>query len=153
MKTNELTAPDISLNILYADKNIEDHFFFAKILNSLPFRMQLTIVENGVDLMEYLSSHLNKLPDVLFLDCYNLRGKNGAECLSEIKQNPELRQLPVIIYSSYLNEEVLDGLFKSGADYYIGKSGLAGLKPRLQYVFEFILENKPSTPIKSQYVM
>lgn len=149
MKTNELTA----LNILYADKSMEDHFFFAKVLNSLSFRMQLTIVENGVDLMEYLSSHLNKLPDVLFMDCYNLRGKNGTECLGEIKQNQELKHLPVIIYSSYLNEEVLDGLFKSGADYYIRKSGLVGLKPKLQYVFEFILENKPRTPIKSQYVM
>ena len=47
--------------------------------------------------------------------------KNGFECLSEIKHNPKLKQLPVIIFSTSFEQEVVNLLYKNGAQYFIRK--------------------------------
>jgi CheY-like chemotaxis protein len=153
MKTQEFTAhQDIPSNILYADDDSDDHFFFEKVLATIPFHTKLTTVEDGELLMKYLFEHFDNLPDVLFLD-YNMPRKSGAECLSEIKLNPKLKDLPVIIYSTYLHEEIADELFKAGAHFYIRKTDLVELKSALQFVFSLIVENKFIRPSRTQFII
>ena len=69
-----------TIDILLADDDKDDHFFFSRVLKSLSFATKLTIVEDGEQLMTHLLGASNILPDVLFLD-QNMPRKNGWECL------------------------------------------------------------------------
>ena len=115
------------LNILLADDDTDDCIFFAKALEALPiFTTRLTSVHDGEELMNYLSENSENLPDVLFLDL-SMPRKTGFECLSEIKQNEKLKNLPVFVVSTsyprdmYYERDMVNMLFKIGAHDYIRK--------------------------------
>lgn len=108
------------LNILLADDDPDDCLFFKEALAGLPLPPHLTTVPNGEHLMHLLRNEKHTLPDVLFLDL-NMPRKNGFECLSEIKGNEKLKILPVIVFSTSFEVEVVNSLYKSGAQYFIRK--------------------------------
>jgi CheY-like chemotaxis protein len=112
----------ISVNLLLADDDEDDCMFFSEALKELPIDSSLKTVNNGEQLMSLLTTNPATLPDILFLDL-NMPRKTGYECLSEIKFNDRLKQLPVIIYSTSLNHELVDLLYEKGADHYIRKPG------------------------------
>ena len=111
-----------SIHILYADDDIDDCNFFKEAASALPMNTQVTIVMDGEELMKYLSENEEDLPHVLFLDI-NMPRKNGLECLSEIKKNLKLKDLPVVMFSTSKSNEKIDALFKSGANVYVHKPG------------------------------
>jgi CheY-like chemotaxis protein len=129
------------LHILLADDDEDDRFFFDLVLKGLAIETRLSTVEDGESLMNYLSENSNQLPDVLFLDL-NMPRKNGSECLVEIKHNEKLKDLPVIIYSTSLHEDVADLLYKNGAHYYVRKTDMVELQKVLQYVLTLMIENR-----------
>lgn len=139
-------------NLLLADDDTDDRFFFDKALKILKAPTHLTTVEDGEQLMDYLIKNEDSLPDVLFLDL-NMPRKNGEECLDEIKQNDKLKQLPVIMYSTSLHEDVADRLFKTGAHYYIRKTGLNELQKMLQLVLSFMTDNKFERPSREEFIL
>jgi CheY-like chemotaxis protein len=149
MKTKKEHAP---VKILLADDDPDDRFFFDLIVKELSIPTQLTDVEDGVELMEYLVKHSNKLPDVLFLDL-NMPRKNGSECLTEIKENPRLKDLPVIIYSTSLHEDIADVLYKKGAHYYIRKTDLVELKNILNYTLGLMVKNNFTIPKRDKFIL
>jgi CheY-like chemotaxis protein len=108
------------LNILLADDDKDDRLFFTMALEALTISTQLTTVVDGEKLMAYLSENTEHLPDVLLLDL-NMPRKNGFECLSEIKASPGLKQLPVIIFSTSFEQEVVNHLYQNGAQYFMRK--------------------------------
>lgn len=144
--------PTIPLDILLADDDTDDHFFFTKALEELSFQTQLTTMEDGEKLMTYLLANQLKLPDVLFLD-HNMPRKNGAECLKEIKNNPILKSIPVIMYSTYLHEDIAEVMHKNGAHYYIRKTNHVELKEMLTYVLTLILEKKFTRPSRNRFLL
>jgi CheY-like chemotaxis protein len=85
----------MGLNLLLADDDHDDCIFFKAALGGIDQQLNLTVVNDGVELMEFLSSQTGPLPDVLFLDL-NMPRKNGFECMNEIKSNEKLKTLPVI---------------------------------------------------------
>jgi CheY-like chemotaxis protein len=110
------------LNILLADDDEDDRYFFDKALKELPISSNLTILPDGEKLMNYLSGNSGHLPDVLFLDI-NMPRKNGIECLSEIKHSKKLKDIPVVMFSTSNSWDTISQLFKSGAHVYIHKPG------------------------------
>ena len=108
------------LSILLADDDADDCIFFKEAVEELFLSTQLLTMPDGEQLMQYLNHETNKLPDILFLDL-NMPRKNGFECLSEIKLNPKLKQLPVIVFSTSFEQEVVNLLYKNGAQYFIRK--------------------------------
>lgn len=153
MKLKNKPASDLKvpLKILLADDDRDDRFFFDKALKALPIPTQLITVENGEQLMNYLTENSEKLPDVLFLDL-NMPRKNGAECLSEIKLNPKLKKLPVIIYSTSLHEDVADLLYKDGAYYYVHKTDLEELEKILLNLLTRMKEKKFIRPPREEFI-
>ena len=109
-----------NFHILLADDDEDDCMFFKEALDELSLCATLTSVNNGVELINFLENNLPNLPHVLFLDL-NMPRKSGIECLSEIKQSEKFRNLPVIIYSTSSNIDVMDQLYGKGAQYYIRK--------------------------------
>src|ERR1035437_5387665 len=108
------------LNILLADDDTDDCIFFKEALGELLLSTNLTTVNDGEQLMKLLTNETNVLPDVLFLDL-NMPRKNGFECLTEIKLSKKLKQLPVIVFSTSFEQEVVNQLYKNGAQYFIRK--------------------------------
>ena len=108
-------------NLLLADDDTDDCTFFKDALEDLPISTTLITVSDGVQLMKYLiDTSPDNLPDILFLDL-NMPRKNGFECLTEIKTINKLEQLPVIIFSTSLDMNIVDLLYEKGAIYYIQK--------------------------------
>lgn len=152
MNQQNAIAPVTPITIILADDDIDDRYFFNKVLQSLPVRTQLVMVEDGEKLMVYLAENSEKLPDILFLDL-NMPRKNGTECLSEIKQDEKLKHLPVIIYSTHQHERNSDTLYEKGAHYYIRKTDMIELAKALHYVLNLMVENKFARPDKDKFVL
>lgn len=132
------------LSILLADDDKDDRFFFSMALEALTVPTQLAIVMDGEKLMAYLDENSHQLPDVLFLDL-NMPRKNGFECLSEIKINKKLKQLPVIIYSTSFEQDVVNLLYKNGAQYYIRKPAeFSQLKKLIQQTVGILTRDLPA---------
>jgi CheY-like chemotaxis protein len=116
------------LNILLAEDDADDCFFFEKALREISIATHLTTVTDGERLMDYLSKNSAKLPDVLFLDL-NMPRKSGFECLTEIVETIKLKDLPVVIFSTsytldpHYEQSMINVLYKLGAQDYIRKPG------------------------------
>ena len=107
-------------HILLADDDKDDQLLFKEALEDLSLSTHLTTVPNGEQLMQMLNDEKKQLPDILFLDL-NMPRKNGFTCLSEIKRTEKLKHLPVIIFTTSYEPEIVNLLYKKGAQYYIRK--------------------------------
>lgn len=107
-------------HILLADDDKDDQLLFKESLEELSLSTHVEIVQNGEQLMRLLNDEKQQLPDILFLDL-NMPRKNGFICLSEIKRTERLKRLPVIIFTTSYEPEIVNLLYKKGAQYYIRK--------------------------------
>jgi CheY-like chemotaxis protein len=110
------------LNIVLADDDNDDCIFFKKALEDLKLTTHLIIVHDGEELMNYLYVNSKNLPDILFLDL-NMPRKNGLECLTEIKQNKNMKDLSLVILSTSNSKDTISKVFKIGANVFITKPG------------------------------
>ena len=141
------------LNLLLADDDTDDCAFFKAALESLSLPTSLTIVHDGEQLMRLLLKETYELPHVLFLDL-NMPRKNGFECLSEIKLHKKLKQLPVIMFSTSLEQEVVNLLYKNGAQYYICKPAeFLQLKKIIEQTLILITQENILQPSKENFVL
>jgi CheY-like chemotaxis protein len=142
----EVNLQDTALNILLADDDMDDRFFFEKALKEIDIVSALITVNNGEQLMEYLLKNTHQLPDVLFLDL-SMPRKTGFECLAEIKENEKLKALKVIMFTTSftrgfdLEVNLRSTLLRMGAQDYIRKP--AGFE-ELKEAIEQALSGKPS---------
>jgi CheY-like chemotaxis protein len=137
------------LKILLADDDSDDCLFFRKALEELLLPAHLTIVPDGEQLMNYLSENSENLPDILFLDI-SMPRKNGLDCLSEIKQNKKLKDLPVVILSTSNSKDTISMVFEIGAHVYIHKPGdFTQLKQVIHHALPIATEKSFSnSPVK-----
>jgi CheY-like chemotaxis protein len=141
------------LNILLADDDTDDCIFFKEALEELIISTDLTTVHDGEQLMELLMDEENELPHILFLDL-NMPRKNGFECLSEIKQNVKLKDVPVVIFSTSFEQEVVNRLYKNGAQYFIRKpSVFLQFKEIILHALLLILDESISCSTKENFVL
>ena len=140
--------------LLLADDDEDDCVFFKDALDDLAFPVTLAVVNDGVQLMTYLSnSPSGNLPDILFLDL-NMPRKSGFECLSEIKLIDKLKDLPVIIFSTSLDMNVVDLLFEKGAIYYIRKPGdFSKLKKVILAALTITTQTNYNQPTRDKFIL
>lgn len=145
---------DGNYDILLADDDPDDCMFFKEALDELGVAASFTTVNNGVELIHFLESKTEKqFPDILFLDL-NMPRKSGLECLSELKQNKKLKQIPVIIYSTSANPDVTDLLYAKGAQYYIRKPvDFENLKSIIYKALRLSHQNKQLQPPREGFMI
>ncbi|MCX6351070.1 MAG: response regulator [Bacteroidetes bacterium] len=146
------------LDILLADDDTDDCIFFTAAVDELKLSHLLTVVHDGEQLMQMLSKDLGNdgfapLPDVLFLDL-NMPRKNGRECLQEIKSSEHLKALPVIMFSTSFEQEVVNLLYKNGAQYFIRKpADFSQFKKIIQQTLLLMAKKNISQPNRENFVL
>ena len=154
------------LNILLADDDTDDCLFFKEAVEELLMPTKLTTVNDGEQLMHYLTQEVREqnfsplLPDVLFLDI-NMPRKNGKECLVEMKLNSKLKHFPVIMFSTSYEKEVVNLLYNNGAHYFIRKPPeFLIFKKVIQQTLALIMQELPndkkgniSQPARERFVL
>ena len=108
------------LHILLAEDDESDRLNFTEALAESKIRTIVHMVNDGVELMEYLALEETLLPDLIFLDL-NLPRKNGLDCLKEIKAQRRLKEISIAIYSTSSSEADIEETFRNGANVYIKK--------------------------------
>jgi len=111
---------DNVLHILLADDDADDRLFFKDAMEEIKIMTNVSFVNDGLQLMNYLNQPDIKLPHVVFLDL-NMPIKSGMECLKEIRGNDCLRDLTIVIYSTSGSEKDIEDAFVYGANIYIKK--------------------------------
>ena len=144
-------------SVFLADDDDDDCFLFREALREVALSTKLTILNNGEELMQWLTKAPNQFPDILFLDL-NMPRKNGFECLEEIKQNKTLKDLVVVIFSTSLQDDIADKLYTNGAHYFMRKpSTYEELKKLIQLAMLTIQRSKAaeifSQPHKENFVL
>jgi len=108
------------LHVLLADDDDDDRLFFKDAIEEVKVKTVVSMVNDGVELMDYLNNSNTRLPNLLFLDL-NMPRKGGMECLKEIRSNHKLKDLCIAIYSTSALEKDIEDTFVKGANIYIKK--------------------------------
>ncbi len=115
---------DDSMEILLIEDNPGDIFLTQEALKDCEIESNLNIVRDGEDAIEFLNKQGQyqtvPRPDVILLDL-NLPKKNGREVLEEIKENPEIKRIPVIVLTTSLADEDVLKSYNLHANCYIPK--------------------------------
>ena len=107
------------MDVLLADDDSDDCLLFKDALSSIPISTHLIVVNDGEQLMNLLTS-IFKIPEILFLDL-NMPRKNGFECLAELKTMQRLEHMPIVIFSTSFDIDLVKKLYNEGDAYYIRK--------------------------------
>lgn len=139
--------------LLLADDDEDDCLFFKEALDFLPLDISLSIVNDGGELMKFLMSNFQNLPDILFLDL-NMPRKNGFECLLEIKLIPELQTLPIIVFSTSIDANVVDSVYEKGVICYIQKPcDFSKLKKVIYDALIITSKNNYKQPTRANFIL
>jgi CheY-like chemotaxis protein len=108
-----------SFMLFITDDDSQDRFFLTEALSKKINRVEFKEFENGQALMENLNAE-GPLPDLILLDL-NMPVMNGYQALSEIKQQPVFKDIPVIIFTASSRPQDQDRCFELGCEKYITK--------------------------------
>ena len=116
-----------SIVILMADDDADDRLLAKDALNECQITNALHFVENGEELLDYLR-HEGKYaalvdtprPGLILLDL-NMPRKDGREALQEIKADPKLRSIPVVVLTTSKADTDISRIYELGANSFITK--------------------------------
>jgi CheY-like chemotaxis protein len=139
--------------ILYAEDDPEDRMLVEDAMEESRLANEMHFVEDGEELMEYLHRKGKytdlrdmPLPGLILLDL-NMPRKDGREALEEIKADPDLRRIPIVVLTTSKAEEDILSTYDLGVSGFVIKpvtfeSLVSLLKTVSKYWFE-IVEQPP----------
>ena len=138
-----------AITILMADDDADDRMLAGDALAESRLSNDLYMVSDGQELMDYLKHRgtyedpaTSPRPGVILLDL-NMPRKDGFEVLAEIRRDPDLRRIPVVILTTSKAEEDIYRGYDMGANSFVTKpvtfEGLVqAMKALGQYWFEIV---------------
>jgi len=112
------------IEILLVEDNPGDARLTREALKEGKVLNNLQVTQDGVEALAYLrrqGKYANQIrPDIILLDL-NLPKKDGREVLAEIKADPNLRRIPVVILTTSKSEEDIIKSYDLHANCYITK--------------------------------
>ena len=114
----------IPIEILLIEDNPGDVRLTQEALRDGKIINRLSVVSDGVEALDFLR-HKGGFagairPDLILLDL-NLPRKDGREVLAEIKEDPDLRRIPVVVITSSKSEEDVLRSYNLHANCYVTK--------------------------------
>jgi len=112
--------------ILYAEDDPEDFMLTKEALEEAPLCNDLRRVEDGQELLDYLRregpyDEDNAPWPVLILLDLNMPRKGGRQAIQEIKADPQLRHIPLVVLTTSRGEEEVFRSYELGASSFITK--------------------------------
>jgi chemotaxis family two-component system response regulator Rcp1 len=124
------------IEILLVEDNLDDAFLAQEVLREAKFANHVSHVKDGEQAMAALRSG-DKHPDLVLLDL-NLPKKDGRQVLAEIKTDPELRMIPVIVLTTSAAEEDVIHAYSNYVNAYVRKPvGFAELVDAMRRIEDF----------------
>jgi CheY-like chemotaxis protein len=117
---------DKPMTILIADDDMDDRLFMEQALRQCGYTQYIQFVEDGEYLMEYLHrrGEFNEInapwPNLVILDL-NMPRKNGFQVLREIKDDPDLRRLPVVVMTTSSADDDVMKTYNLGVNSFVTK--------------------------------
>ncbi len=114
------------ITILMAEDDPDDRLLACEAFEESRLVNELVLVEDGEELMDYLyrRGKYNEAsaprPGVILLDL-NMPRKDGREALREIKADPDLRRIPVVVLTTSKAEEDILRTYDLGVNSFIVK--------------------------------
>jgi CheY-like chemotaxis protein len=122
-----MTVQKRSVTILIADDDPEDRMLAEDALVESRLANDIRFVEDGEELLEYLRAsgryappEQAPRPGIILLDL-NMPRKDGREALREIKSDPELRRIPIVVLTTSKAEEDIYRTYDLGVNSFITK--------------------------------
>jgi CheY-like chemotaxis protein len=116
-----------ALTILMADDDPDDRLLARRALGKHGLAESLRTVADGEELMDYLLRRgpyadpaLSPRPSLVLLDL-NMPRKDGREALAEMKRDPALRRIPVVVLTTSRSEEEIFRSYDLGANSFVSK--------------------------------
>lgn len=112
------------MHVLLVEDNEADRLIVRKAFSTVNGEANVDAVEDGIEAMKYLKRQppyeSAAKPSFILLDL-NLPGKNGKDVLAEIKNDPDLRQIPVAVLSSSTSRNDICDSYSRNASCYLVK--------------------------------
>lgn len=108
------------IEILLVDDSPADVRLTIEALKEAKVSNKIHVAEDGESALEFLRTPGRRRPDLIFLDL-NLPGIDGREVLEEIKSDPELAIIPVVILTTSRAEEDVLRTYRLHANCFITK--------------------------------
>jgi CheY-like chemotaxis protein len=105
--------------ILLVEDDESDQFFFIQAMRNIPGTAIYNIANNGQEAIKKVKN-ADTLPDIIFSDI-NMPLMDGIEYLTEIRNNPRTKDIPVVMLSS--DKSLIDTICALGASAFIKKPG------------------------------
>ena len=103
-----------AIRILWAEDNLGDILLVKEAFKQAGLAPHLNVVDNGVEATDFLfhrGRYVHALPPQLIILDLNMPKKNGREVIKDIKTDPALMQIPLIVLTSSNDDlDVLHGL-------------------------------------------
>jgi len=139
--------PKESVVILMADDDEDDCLMAREALEEARICNELRFVKDGEELMDYLRREgryadpsSSPRPGLILLDL-NMPRKDGREALKEIKTDPDLRRIPVVVLTTSKAEEDILKTYDLGVNSFITKPvTFEGLVQVMKTLAEYWLE-------------
>jgi CheY-like chemotaxis protein len=124
-----MTTYPLRRTILMAEDDEEDQLFVREALEASGYPFDLFCVKDGQALLEYLNmsgrnldipNPIAPLPDIILLDL-NMPRKDGREVLSDLKNSPNFKSIPIVVLTTSSSEADILASYEIGANTYITK--------------------------------
>lgn len=122
-----MTTNKSQITIVMADDDDDDYLLTKKALAESKLLNKLHRVKDGEELIEYLrhqGQYENvsdyERPGIILLDL-NMPRKDGREALREIKSDPDLSSIPVVVFTTSKAEEDVYKTYQLGVNSFITK--------------------------------
>ena len=116
-----------SIVILMADDDADDRLLAKDALTECRLANDLHFVEDGEELLDYLQRRgkytllsTAPRPGLILLDL-NMPKKDGREALKEIRADPDLRKIPVVVLTTSKADTDIGRIYELGANSFISK--------------------------------
>lgn len=133
--------PAALINILLVDDSEDDVEFTLKALEMTKLANNVSVVHNGIEAMAFLRKEGKyagqPTPALILLDL-NMPKKDGREVLEEVKADPKLHMIPIVVLTTSQAEEDIVRSYDLHANCFVSKPvDLQGLIKVVQAIDSF----------------
>jgi CheY-like chemotaxis protein len=116
-----------TVSIVVADDDVDDRLLIEDAFDEVSIEHELNFAEDGEELLEllrgegrYADGGGRARPDLILLDI-NMPRMDGLSALKEIRADPKLHNIPIVIFSTSVSNADVSSAYSAGANSYISK--------------------------------